>query len=292
MTLEFPAMTSAVESVTVAVRDLDAAVRLFGRTLGLRTESDTRASVSLLGAWRYPVHADVRLVELSYEGYPFGRLRLAQFEGAGVGGPAGGFDDPSVPSGATTLALHGGTEHVIKALADAGYERARGPEAKNEGQNLYRNGENLELALLPGTESPRGSVTGRRIGEIAFVAVYSRDPAAAERFYHSIGLVAGEGVPRVFRDRQQPSGAIQVRRLDERGAPIPIHAPMPGHHYGINLLSLRCSDLDALETRLRASEVDIVTRPTHVSVGDGIPARIMLVRGPGSELLELVERDT
>jgi catechol 2,3-dioxygenase-like lactoylglutathione lyase family enzyme/extradiol dioxygenase family protein len=291
MTLEFAAMTSAVESVTVAVRDLDAAVRLFGRTLGLRTESDSRASVSLLGAWHYPVHGDVRLVELSHEGYPFGRLRLAQFEEAGAGGPGVGFDDPGVPSGATTLAVYGGADQVVKVLTDAGYECVRGPGGQDGGPGLYRNGENLELALLPGSESPRGAVSGRRIGEIASVTVHSRDPAAAERFYQSIGLVAGEGVPRVFRDRQQSSGAIQIRRLEEQGAPIPIHAPMPGHHYGINLLSLRCSDLDALETRLRASEVDIVTRPTHVAVGDGVPARVMLVRGPDSELLELVERD-
>ena len=278
-------MTSAVESVTVVVRDLDATVRLFGQTLGLRMESNTRASVSLLGAWHCPVHADVRLVELSCDGYPFGRLRLAQFEGGGTGDPGGHYDDPEVPIGATTLALYGDNEQVVKALAEAGYEHVRG----DDGHDLHRH-DNLELALLPGSKSPRGAVTGRRIGEVARVVVRVRDPATAERFYQSLGLVGGESVPRVFRDRQQPSGAIELRRIEASGTPTPIHAPMPGHRLGINLLSLRCSDLDALEARLRADEAEIVTRPTHVAVG-GLPARIMLVRGPGSELLELIEPD-
>ena len=72
-------MISGIECVTLGVRDIAASLRLFRDVCGLRVESDTRASVSLLSVWGLAPYADVRLVELSCDGYAFGRVRLARF---------------------------------------------------------------------------------------------------------------------------------------------------------------------------------------------------------------------
>ncbi len=202
-------MIPGLESVTVGVGHLDTALAEFRRIKGMRIESDTRASVSLLSAWRYPVHADVRLVELSCDGRPFGRVRLAQYE-ADVGVPLRDFQP----------------ESALERAADA---------------------------------------------------------AASRRFYHDcLGLTCTleEGLAEEFRE--------PVRRLAGGADGVP-QRMAPGR-LGINLFSLPCEDLDALEGQLRALDVEIKTRPTHVALGNGTPARIMLMRGPSQELLELIER--
>lgn len=80
-------MVGGIESVTVGVRDLEAAVAEFRDRLRAPVLRDTCASVGLLAAWQRPVHESVRLVELGRAGEPHGRVRLASFE-APVSEPA------------------------------------------------------------------------------------------------------------------------------------------------------------------------------------------------------------
>lgn len=323
-------MTSAIESVTVGVRDLEAALRLFRTALGWRLESDTRASVSLLGAWHHAVHADVRLVELSCDGHPFGRLRLARY--AAVPSITTRLEsgdatlDRPTDIGPKTLDLLTGApyERAVSALNAAG-SAPRSPViryklgATSIEERVFDGPEGMPILLTlaqpgAGTATRTGPPAGRS-SEITRVSMITADLDASRRFY-SEGLeliceggdaeLDGDmrdaacqiaGVPpgtrmqvAVVRDRQQSSGRILlVRFLD--GPQRLLRHPMSPGQLGFNLFSLRCADLDALETRLRALDAEITTRPTHVGLGDGVPARVMLVRGPNRELLEFIERE-
>jgi catechol 2,3-dioxygenase-like lactoylglutathione lyase family enzyme len=73
-------MVGAIESVTVGVPDLEAALNDYRRKLQCMVLRDTCASVGLLAAWHRPVHESVRLVELGMPDRACARLRLAQFE--------------------------------------------------------------------------------------------------------------------------------------------------------------------------------------------------------------------
>lgn len=74
----------SIQSVTIAVRDLDASVRLFREKLGLDVVSDTHASVGLLSVWKRPVHEAVRLVDLGKVTGQAGLIRLAFFQDYGL----------------------------------------------------------------------------------------------------------------------------------------------------------------------------------------------------------------
>jgi catechol 2,3-dioxygenase-like lactoylglutathione lyase family enzyme len=73
-------MVSGIESVTVGVQDLDAAISHYRDRLRLTVLQDSCASVGLLAAWRRPVHESVRLIELGAPQHALARVRLAQFE--------------------------------------------------------------------------------------------------------------------------------------------------------------------------------------------------------------------
>lgn len=321
-------MASGLESVTVGVRSIDAALGVFRDALGLRLESDRRASVSLLSAWRCPVHADVRLVELSGEGHPFGRIRLAQFE------PPPGFatrldsgtEAPDRPTdvGPKALDFYTGSpvEKGLLALERAGCTRRTDPVRYRvgavESEEVILNGpDGVPLLLMVGhahdARLMRRPIVPGRFSEIATASIVAADLDASRRFYgECLGLVLdldGEvppdfrdsvcrltGVPAdtrihllVYRDNEQPSGKILLAHFFE-ATTAPLAHPMAPGQLGVNLFSLRCDDLDTLEPRLREMQFEIATRPTHVALGDGAPARIMLVRGPSNELLELIER--
>jgi catechol 2,3-dioxygenase-like lactoylglutathione lyase family enzyme len=74
-------MVGPIESITVGVRDLDAALAAFRQAVErLGVVADGNASVGLLGAWKRPVHETVRLVELAAPATARARIRLAHFE--------------------------------------------------------------------------------------------------------------------------------------------------------------------------------------------------------------------
>ncbi|MGH8310557.1 MAG: hypothetical protein ACRETX_12295, partial [Steroidobacteraceae bacterium] len=81
---------------------------------------------------------------------------------------------------------------------------------------------------------------------------------------------------------------VVVGHFPDRDAARLPHPASPGR-LGINLCTCRCEDLDEIEARLAAIQIEAVTRPTHVGLPIARPGRVMLVRGPADELFELVE---
>jgi catechol 2,3-dioxygenase-like lactoylglutathione lyase family enzyme len=322
-------MISGIECVTLGVRDVEAALRLFRDVFGFQVESDTRASVSLLSVWGLRPYERVRLVELSCQGYAFGRVRLAQ-----------------VPAGAAPLTRHdhgaGATDHptdvgpkaldlyvappldaAVRVVEAAGCAVRSAPvqftvrETVTEEVIVTAPG-HLPLLLMVGHRHPsraqRAVPDAGRTSEVATVSVIVSDLAATRRFYvDGLGLAAdgvddelqGEdrirvcrlmGAPQdarvslvLFRDPAQPSGKVLAVHFHERTTPRLANTMRPGN-VGVSLFSSRCPNLEALRERLQAGGVTAHLPISHVALGDGDPARVMLARGPNGELFEFVER--
>ncbi|MCZ8131770.1 MAG: VOC family protein [Steroidobacteraceae bacterium] len=321
-------MISGIECVTLGVRDLDGALGLFRDVFGYRVESDTRASVSLLSVWGLRPYADVRLVELSCDGYAFGRLRLAQFPDEGPAtrddfGPAA----PDAPTAAGPKALDLYVAPPMSAALDvavrsgcmlrAGPVRFAVRDTETE-EALLTGPARLPLLLMVGHRHPKRAQREvpppGRTSEVATVSVVTADLDATRRFYvDGLGLTAdgvddelhGDdrarvcrllGVPEdtrvslvLFRDPAQPSGKVLAVHFHDRTTPTLAHAMRPGN-LGISLFSTRCPNLEALRERLESAGTREHLPILHVALGDGMPARTMLARGPNGELFEFIER--
>lgn len=322
-------MISGIESVTLGVRDLPAALHLFRDVCGFKVESDTRASVSLLSVWGLAPYADLRLVELSCDGYPFGRVRLAE-----VGDPdarvtrrdhgPGSADEPTdVGPKALDLYVAPPLADAVVVLGRAGCPLRAGPTRfvvrdSDTEEALLTGPSEVSLLLMVGHRHPqraqRSVPPPGRTSEVATVSVIVANPDMTRRFYvDGLGLraddiddeLAGEerrrvcrlfGVPvdsRVtlvlFRDPAQPSGKVLGVHFHERTTRELANPMRPGN-VGINLFSTRCAHLEALRERLQAAGLAGHLPILHVALGDGMPARVMLTRGPNGELFEFIER--
>jgi catechol 2,3-dioxygenase-like lactoylglutathione lyase family enzyme len=322
-------MISGIECVTIGVPDLEAALTLFKDVCGLTVESDTRASVSLLSVWGLPVYADVRLIELSCGGYPFGRIRLA----AVANGQAlatrrdfgAGQSDLATDVGPKALDLYVAPPlaTAVRTVAAAGCPHRSGPirfkvRDKDTEEALLTGPGDTPLLLMVGHLHPkraqRDIPAPGRTSEIATVSVVVADLAATRRFYvDALGLHADDiddeltgsecarvcelfGVPPdtrvslvLFRDPTQPSGKVLALHFHERTTGE-LATPMRPGNLGISLFSTRCANLEALRERLQAAGLAAHLPITHVALGDGMPARVMLTRGPNGELFEFIER--
>lgn len=322
-------MISGIECVTLGVPELAAPLALLRKVFGYRVESDTRASVSLLSLWGLPPYEDVRLVELSCGGYEFGRVRLAQFPGAatrttrrdfGAGAP-----DRPTDAGPKALDLYVAPpiDSAVAVLAAAGCELRAAPvrftvrETVSEEALLTGPG-HVPLLLMVGHRHPKRAQRAvpppGQVGEVATVSVITADLAATRRFYgEGLGLAAdgvddelqGEDRARVcrlfgvaedtrvslvlFRDAAQPSGKVLAVHFHERTTAA-LATPMRPGNAGISLFSTRCANLELLRDRLQACGVNEHLPILHVALGDGMPARVMLARGPSGELFEFIER--
>jgi catechol 2,3-dioxygenase-like lactoylglutathione lyase family enzyme len=322
-------MISGIECVTLGVRDLDAALRLYRDVCGFRVESDTRAAVSLLSVWGLAPYTDVRLVELSRDGYAFGRIRLAAF-GDGSG-PATRRDhgdnatDLPTAAGPKALDLYVAPPlgRTVEILEGAGCALRAGPiqfkvrDTISEEALLTGPGD-VPLLLMVGHRHPiraqRSEPAAGRTSEVATVSVIVADLAATRRFYadglglHGVDIddeLQGEERERVcrlfgvatdtrvtlilFRDPRQPSGKLLGVHFHEQTTAALAHPMQPGN-LGINLFSSRCAHLEALRERLQRNGLAEHLPITHVALGDGMPARVMLARGPNGELFEFIER--
>jgi catechol 2,3-dioxygenase-like lactoylglutathione lyase family enzyme len=322
-------MISGIESVTLGVRDLAAALRLFRDVCGFKIESDTRASVSLLSVWGVAPYADLRLVELSCDGYAFGRIRLAE-----VGDPnaritrrdhgPGSTDEPTdVGPKALDLYVAPPLSDAVGVLGSSGCPLRAGPtrfvvrDSDTEEALLTGPGD-VPLLLMVGHRHPqlaqRSVPASGRTSEVATVSVVVANPEMTRRFYvEGLGLraddiddeLAGDerrrvcrlfGVPDgsrvtlvLFRDPAQPSGKVLGVHFHERTTRELANPMRPGN-VGINLFSTRCAHLEALRERLQAAGLAGHLPILHVALGDGMPARVMLTRGPNGELFEFIER--
>jgi len=322
-------MISGIEAVTLGVRDLASALHLWRDVCGFRVESDTRASVSLLSLWGLAPYADLRLVELSCDGYAFGRVRLAEVTDPDARTTrcdygTGAADEPTdVGPKALDLYVAPPLPAAIEVLAAAGCPLRAGPV-----RFVVRDSD-TEEALLTGTaETPLLLMVGHRhpqraqralpppgrTSEVATVSVILANLETTRRFYvDGLGLSADDiddelagdergrvcrlfGVPEdsrvslvLFRDPAQPSGKILGVHFHERTTRELANPMRPGN-VGVNLFSTRCANLEALRERLQAAGLAGHLPILHVALGDGMPARVMLTRGPNGELFEFIER--
>ncbi len=322
-------MISGIECVTLGVRSLEAPLRLFRDVCGLRVESDTRASVSLLSVWGLPPYEDMRLVELSCDGYAFGRIRLAlvpeRFARPTRRDHGGDATDRSTDVGPKALDLYvpPPIEHAVAVLTAAGCALQAGPvrftvrDSETEEAMLTGPAE-APLLLMVGhrhpTKAQRAVPASGRTSEVATVSVIAADLAATRRFYvEGLGLSADDiddellgeerlracrlfGVPEdsrvsmvLFRDPAQPSGKVLAIHFHERTGGE-LAAPMRPGNIGVSLFSTRCADLEGLRERLQSAGLAAHLPILHVALGDGMPARVMLTRGPNGELFEFIER--
>ena len=322
-------MISGIECVTLGVRDLEAALRLFKECCGLTIASDTRASVSLLSVWGLPPYEDVRLVELSCDGYAFGRIRLAVYPERLIRQTRHDFGDGAtdrptdVGPKALDLYVPPPIARAVEVLVDAGCTLRAGPERftvrDSETEEALLSGpSDVPLLLMVGhrhpTRAQRAVPAAGRTSEVATVSVIAADLAATRRFYvEGLGLRADdiddelEGAQRLracrlfgvtedtrvsmvlFRDPAQPSGKVLAVHFHERTT-AELAAPMRPGNLGVSLFSTRCPDLEGLRERLQHAGLAAHLPILHVALGDGMPARVMLTRGPNGELFEFIER--
>jgi len=322
-------MISGIECVTLGVSDLDSALALFGQVCGLRVESDTRASVSLLSLWGLPPYLDLRLVELSRDGYAFGRVRLAEFPqpDAPTTRRDYGPDAPDRPTDAGPKALDlyvpPTLEAAVGILKSHGCVLRAGPisfsvrDTATEEALLTGPGD-TPLLVMVGHRHParaqRALPAAGQTSEIATVSVVLEDLEATRRFYvDGLGLSAddiddeltGDERRRVcdlfgvapetrvslvlFRDPAQPSGKILGIHFHESTTGS-LEIPMRPGNLGVNLFSTRCANLEPLRERLQHAGLAGHLPIMHVALGDGMPARVMMIRGPNGELFEFIER--
>jgi len=322
-------MISAIESVTVGVRDMDAALSVFRDRMQYRVELDVRASVSLLSVWRLPVHEDVRLVTLSADGHGVGRIRLAQFPD--TGGVATRLDygqgapDLATDAGPKALDIYTGApiQEAIRVLEDVGCTPRSRPERFEIGSNdteevILTGPDGVPLLLMVGHAHQSGTrrfaPAAGRFSEVATVSIVTADLDASRRFYEeALGYVheatdvelRGEhrdaacrlfGVPEgtrthfaLYRERRQASGKIVLVHFYDRTT-RPLERPMRPGQLGIALFTCRAPSLDALSARFGRAGGQVESVIQHAAVDEGTPCRVMLVRGPSGELFEFVER--
>ncbi len=322
-------MISGIESVTLGVRDLAAALHLWRGVCGFQVESDTRAPVSLLSVWGLAPYADLRLVELSCDGYAFGRVRLAE-----VSDPAARITRRDHGAGATDATTDVGPKALdlyvtpplpdaIGVLSTAGCPLRAGPirfvvRDSDTEEALLTGPADTPLLLMVGHRHPqraqRAVPPPGRTSEVATVSVVVANLETTRRFYvDGLGLSADDiddeldgderrrvcllfGVPEdcrvslaLFRDPAQPSGKVLGVHFHEHTTRELANPMRPGN-IGVNLFSTRCANLEALRERLQAAGMAGHLPILHVALGDGMPARVMLARGPNGELFEFIER--
>ncbi|MFO7277399.1 MAG: hypothetical protein DIU56_010225 [Pseudomonadota bacterium] len=308
-------MAIPIESVTVGVGDLDGALKLFRDGLGLQVVNDTRASVGLLSVWGYPVHEGVRLIDLVPPGGS-GRLRLEHCE-SGMSRHTrldSGPDARDVPTAIGPKAIHievaGPLGPALETLTSHGYQRRSEP---------VRWGDGIEAAAVAGPDGLTLVVSGAGKGakstgvtvSAVGASVVTADLEASGRFYGELlGLSAVEA------NRPEDAPPEQLARLAgaRKGARAQVLAvgggdsgtrvllvSFPGEHspslthpmqpgqLGMTLLSCRCESLDVMEEHLRTLGIEPVKPSTHVGLPVGRPGRVMLVRGPAGELVELYD---
>ena len=275
-------MVGPIESVTVAVSDLERHRQLLQERFGLTTVSDGHASVGLLSAWRYPVHESVRLMELAHDAQPHGRVRLSLFEDAQPGTSAAQTptDEPFPNAGPRALDFRADvTDWETRCI------------------------QSIDFPLLITNKT-------QRRGALSLIWVLSADIELAERFYiealgyrleQATDMSVGKDSP-CFEDLGFGRGTnLHLARLRSgtatSGGVLLIGSPerrwsagtSPLGARGVNLLTCRCDDLDDLIGLLSPFEIQPVAAPSHVGLPDGRPARVMVARGPSNETFEFIE---
>jgi catechol 2,3-dioxygenase-like lactoylglutathione lyase family enzyme len=317
-------MVSAMEFATVGVSSLERTLRLFHETMGLQIDARYDASPSLLGFWGLPANSAARIVELSCRGYWCGRLRLVELTPQGGEyvrvdhGPAAQDSALDVGPKALDFYVRPPIARIVEKISALGLPARSAPVYHQIGDSvseevLFTGPDHLPLLFMIGHAHPatsmRGGTPHGEFSEIPTISIVSGDLGRSRAFYGSIlGLQAvnDNETPPQYRDLvdeltgaphgtrvhfllyAQPgeaSGKILVVHFFERTGKRLVGRMHPRNR-GFVLLGHRCDDLDALSNRLASVSFEIVAPPTRVERG-GRVERLMLVRGPNEELLEI-----
>jgi catechol 2,3-dioxygenase-like lactoylglutathione lyase family enzyme len=317
---------TAYRSVTVGVSSLERALRLFHGVMALRIEHQGPVARDRLDAWQLPAEVSARSALLSCRGYPFGQLQLLEYTPTptqrvrhdfGPGAP----DSPlAVGPKAIDFYVADPIGPWIERVTREGYVARSAPRrhviGRTESEEVVISGpDDVPMLLMVGhrhfpTSLRAGSPDGP-YSEIATSSVICGDLAASRRFYgEGLGLVTGNDAetPAQYRDLvadlvDAPRGSrihflMYAQPGEASGKTLLIHFPgldagrlagrmRPGH-LGVSLFSHDVDDLDRMARDLPRLGGTIESPPARIETERG-PRRLMLVRGPNEEMLELSE---
>ncbi len=318
---------SATRSITVGVSDLDAALRLFAGTMALQVDWQGAPDPSLLEFWGLPVGTRARAAELSCRGYPWGRLRVVQFDPCLTQrvrddhGPVASDSPLDVGPKAIDFYVADPIATALSAVVAAGCPARSAPRRHQIGHAISEEvvvtgPDALPILLMVGhrhreTSLRPGSPDGP-FSEIATASVICGDLDASRRFYGDcLGLVAVNDAETpdeyralvddlvdapagtrvhfmLYAAPGEASGKILLIHFFERTGRRLVGRMRPGH-LGFSLFTHESADLEGLHGRLRAVGADVLRAPCPVVMPEGA-RRAMLVRGPNEELFEFLAR--
>ena len=306
--------------VTVGVTDTEESLRLFRDVIGLRIEAEWEADRRLLDLWGLDRQVSARVTDLSYQGYPSGRLRLVEYDPPAVRRVRDDLDGPDTALDVGPKALDFYVNHDLReAVAEmeaAGYPpRSRpihyviGPTETEE--LLFTGPDGVPFLLMVAVNHPASShrvqPPGARYSEIATVSVICGDLDESRRFYGGVlgmntrsGADVAEdlldaanelvgappGTPMhflVFNAPPDPSGKYLLVHFYERTGRRLTGRMQPGN-LGISLYTHDTDDLE--EVLRRADPGEILAGPAEVPVGSDL-YRIAILAGPGEERFEI-----
>ncbi len=313
----------AMQSITIGVSDLAAALRLFHDVMGLRIESRSGWSAERCRFLGLPAGVVAEVVELSCQAYPVGRIRLLQLTPGAretvrhdtqIGGPDSPLD---IGPKAVDFYVRTPAATYWQEMVDAGCIARSRPvrhiigDTESEEAVLF-GPDGVPLLIMVGHRHPpqqmRAGTPHGKYSEVPTVSVVAGDLDATRRFYSdALGLVASSdsetaepfrdqvnqlvGIPRgsrvhflLYQDPAEPSGKILLVWFGGVSRRRLTGRMHPGR-LGVGLYTHQAGDLSQLASRVRAAGARVEHEPAWI---DG--QRLMLVRGPNEELFEFVER--
>ena len=315
-------MVTAMQSITVGVSNLPAALRLFHEVMGLTIESRTSLSAERAAFWGLAADLRGELVELSCRGYPIGRLRLlalqpTPLETVRLDTQIGGPDSPlDIGPKAIDFYVRSPAETYWQEMVDAGCIARSKPvrhvigDTESEECVLF-GPDGVPLLIMVGHRHPasqmRAGTPHGKYSEVPTVSVVAGDLDATRRFYgEALGLHAATdaetpepfrekvnalvGIPPgsrvrflLYQDPAEPSGKILLVHFGG-ASQRRLSGRMHPSRLGVGLYTHGACNLAAVRERALFAGARIEAGPVSV---DG--AAMMLVRGPNEELFEFVE---
>ena len=313
---------AAPRSVTIGVSSLEHAQNFFAGTLDLDIEAQGEVPDDVLAAWGMPDRA-AGYVLLSRDGYRAGRIRLIQTDSPASEHvrtdllPGRGDTPFAVGPKALDIYVPADMDSAVTALEEAGYSLRNGPvdyEFSGLIEAMHAGPDGVPIVLMTRPNGPasdiRGDLRPGTYGEVATLSVITASPPLTARFYGDLlGMpmtLDREASPRLARAVSQLTGVPEDTRVywqmlveadQPSGKVIVVHYPdvqqsrltgrMHPQRLGIALYSFVRPDLDAVAEQANDLGFAVERPPVDTSWG-----RMMLVRGPNDELVEIVEGES
>lgn len=312
-----------MQSITVGVSDLPAALRLFHEVMGLRIEWRRPVSAARAALWQLPAGTTGEIVELSCQGYPIGRMRLVALsptpvEVVRLDTQVGGPDSPlDIGPKAIDFYVRSPVEDSWRELVAAGCIARSKPvrhviDGNEQEECVLFGPDGVPLLIMVGHKHPpsqmRAGTPHGKYSEVPTISVVAGDLKYTRAFYEdALGMTAGTdaetapefrdkvndlvGIPRgsrvhflTYQSNGEPSGKILLVYFGGASKRRLVSRMHPSR-LGVGLYTHATRDLAALRQRLSDTGAPIEVAPMDV---DG--ERTMLVRGPNEELFEFVEQ--